>query len=46
MALRGLARGIPPDLEREAKHLKTQQSAFQRKGDIIVQVTQTKDLCK
>jgi hypothetical protein len=40
------SKGFPPDLEREAKHLKTQQSVFRRKGDIIVQVRQTLDLCK
>ena len=37
MARWGLTRGIPPDLEYEVNHLKTGQSAFQRKGDIIVQ---------
>jgi hypothetical protein len=31
-------RRIPLDLEQETKHLKIGQFAFQRKGDIIVQV--------
>jgi hypothetical protein len=30
--------GIPHDLEGEGKHLKKGQSAFWRKGDIVVQV--------
>jgi hypothetical protein len=30
--------GIPPDLEWEAQHLKTGQSLFWRKGNVIVQV--------
>jgi hypothetical protein len=31
-------RGIPRDLEGESKHLKKWQSAFWRKGDVMVQV--------
>jgi len=30
-------KGFPPDLEWEGNHLKKWQSAFQKKGDIIVQ---------
>jgi hypothetical protein len=30
-------RGIPGDLEREASRLKKRQSAFWRKGDVMVQ---------
>jgi hypothetical protein len=33
MALWGLERDSPPDLEHAAKHFKTWKSAFQRKGD-------------
>ena len=31
-------RGIPKDLEKEAKKLKRGQLSFQRKGDVLVQV--------
>jgi len=31
-------RGIPHDLEGEGKHLKKDKSAFQRNGDVVVQV--------
>jgi len=34
---KGANRGIPPYLEEAANHLKKGQSAFWRKGDIIVQ---------
>ena len=44
VALWELTRGIPPDLECEANHWKTGQSAFQRKGDITVQVWTDKRL--
>jgi len=37
-------RAIPHDLEREGKHLKEGQSAFQRKGDVMVQVWKDKRL--
>jgi hypothetical protein len=47
VALWELTRCIPPDLEKETKHLKIGQLAFQRKSDVIVQVwTLKKDLCK
>ena len=39
-------RGIPHDLEREGKALEKGQSAFRRKGDIMVQVWKDKNLCK
>jgi len=39
-------RGIPHDVEREGKHLKKGQSAFGRKGDVMVQVWKDKDLCR
>jgi hypothetical protein len=35
-------RGIPKDLEKEAKELKRGQSYFRRKGDILVQVCKDK----
>jgi hypothetical protein len=35
-------RGIPKDLEKEAKELKRGQSSFRRKGDILVQVWKDK----
>ena len=38
--------GIPPDLEWEAHYLRTEQSVFWRKGDLIVQVWMDKDLTK
>ena len=38
------SRGIPRDLEEDRKHLKKGQSAFQRKGDVIVQVWKDKRL--
>jgi hypothetical protein len=44
-ALWGLRRGISPDLEHEANHLKTGQSAFQKKGDVTVQVWTDKKTC-
>jgi hypothetical protein len=31
-------RGIPRDLEEEVMHLKEGQSAYQRKGEVMVQV--------
>ena len=37
-------RGIPPDLEQEANHLKKGQSAFQKKSDFTVQVWKDKRL--
>jgi hypothetical protein len=39
-------RGIPKDLEKEAKELKRGQSSFQRKGDILVQVWKDKRLVR
>jgi len=39
-------RGIPRDLEGEGKRLKKGQSAFWRKGDVMVQVWKDKNLCK
>jgi hypothetical protein len=39
-------RGIPRDLEEERKPLKKRQSAFRRKGDIIVQVWRDKRLVR
>jgi hypothetical protein len=39
-------RGIPHDLEWEAKDLRKGQSAFQRKGDIMVQVWKDKRLVR
>jgi len=38
--------GIPPDLEWEDHHLKTEESVFWRKGVVIVQVWKGKDLSK
>jgi hypothetical protein len=35
-------RGIPRDLEEEGKHLKKGNSAFQRNGDIMMQVWKDK----
>jgi hypothetical protein len=37
-------RGIPPDLEWEASHLKKRQSVFRRKGDSMVQAWKEKRL--
>ena len=39
-------RGIPRDLEREGKRLKREQSAFRRKGDVMVQVWKDKRLVR
>ena len=39
-------RGIPRDLEGEGKCLKKGQSAFRRKGDIMVQVWKDKRLVR
>ena len=39
-------RGIPRDLEGEGKRLKKGESAFRRKGDVMVQVWWDKDLCE
>jgi hypothetical protein len=39
-------RGIPKDLEKEAKRLKTGQSSFRRKGDVLVQVWKDKRLVR
>jgi hypothetical protein len=39
-------RGIPHDLEREDRCLKKGQSAFRRKGDIMVQVWRDKRLVR
>jgi len=39
-------RGIPCDLEEDSKHLKKGQSAFQRKGDVMVQVWKDKRLVR
>jgi len=39
-------RGIPCDLEGEGKCFKKGQSAFWRKGDVMVQVWKDKGLCK
>ena len=39
-------RGIPCDLEREGKHLKKGQSAFRRKGDVMVQVWKDRRLVR
>jgi len=38
-------RGIPRDLEGEGKRLNKGQSAFRRKGDVMVQVWKDKNLC-
>jgi len=38
--------GIRLDLERKDKHLKNGQSAFWRKGDIMVRVWKDKNLCE
>ena len=38
-------RGIPRDLEGEGKRLNRGQSAFRRKGDVMVQVWKDKNLC-
>ena len=35
-------RGIPSDLEKDSKHLEKGQSAFRRKGDVMVQVWKDK----
>jgi len=37
-------RCVPFDLEREGRHLKKVQSAFRRKGDIMVQMWEDKRL--
>jgi len=37
-------RGIPSDLEKDSKHLEKGQSAFRRKGDVMVQVWKDKRL--
>jgi hypothetical protein len=42
----GANRGIPCDLEREGKRLKKRQSAFRRKGDVMVQVWKDKRLVR
>jgi len=39
-------RGIPCDVEEEGKRLKKGQSAFQRKGDVMVQVWKDKRLVR
>jgi hypothetical protein len=39
-------RGIPRDLEGEGKSLNTGQSAFRRKGDVMVQVWKDKRLVR
>jgi len=39
-------RDTPCDLEQEGKHLKNGQSAFQRKGDVVVQVWKNKRLVR
>ena len=39
-------RCIPIDLEREGRHLKKGQSAFRRKGDIMVQMWEDKRLAR
>jgi hypothetical protein len=39
-------RGIPKDLEKEAKELKRGQSSFRRKGDILVQIWKEKRLVR
>jgi glycerol-3-phosphate O-acyltransferase len=44
VALWGLTRGIPPDLEHEANHLKTRWSVSRSKGDVIVLVWTDKRL--
>jgi hypothetical protein len=46
VALWGLTRGIPPDLEWEATHLRRGQSAFWRKGDVKVQAWKDKSLVR
>ena len=38
-------RGIPRDLEGKGTRLNRGQSAFRRKGDVMVQVRKEKDLC-
>jgi hypothetical protein len=38
-------RGIPRDLEREARQLKTGQSAFPRKSDVMVQAWMGEKTC-
>jgi hypothetical protein len=39
-------RGIPKDLEKEAKGLKKGQSYFRKKGDVLVQVWKDKRLVR
>jgi hypothetical protein len=39
-------RSIPSDLEEDSKHLKKGQSAFWRKGDVMVQVRKDKRLVR
>jgi hypothetical protein len=39
-------RGIPKDLEKEAKELKKGQSCFRRKGDVLMQVWKDKRLVR
>jgi hypothetical protein len=39
-------RGIPKDLEKEAKELKRGQSSFRRQGDMLVQVWKDKRLMR
>ena len=39
-------RGIPRDLEEDGKQLKKVQSAFRRKGDVMVQVSKVKRLVR
>ena len=39
-------RGIPRDLEEDGKQLKKGQSAFRRKGDVMVQVWKDKRLVR
>ena len=44
MRVCGTNRGIPRDLEGEGKRLKKEQSAFRRKGDVMMQVWKDKRL--
>jgi hypothetical protein len=39
-------KGIPHDLQEDGKRLKKGQTAFRRKGDVMVQVLKTKDVCE
>ena len=39
-------RGIPRDLEEDGKQLKKRQSAFRRKGDVMVQAWKDKRLLR